>query len=85
MMPLSAQLLAIYNRQTSDEQESKTTKYSNNIGFSASDAPLGSYCAKWILKGNHLSGKYLDLARNMAIKYRVQLLKIARNKYSHPE
>ena len=70
-------IVAIYNRQTIDEKATNHTSKSNNIGFSGADASSGSYYAKWILSGRNLSGKHLDKARNMAKKYRKQLLSIA--------
>src|SRR6185436_6824006 len=40
-------LLAIYNRQTLDEQSGQTTINLNGIGFTAFDANLGTRCAKY--------------------------------------
>lgn len=70
-------ILAIYNRQTYDEQVSSDTKHSNGIGFSGADARLGTYYAKWILSGKNLSGNHLDNARMMSHKYVRQLCEIA--------
>jgi len=72
-------LVAIYNRQTQDEKSAENTHWRNNIGFSGADAHLGTYYAKWVLKGRQLSGKHLEKARQMALKYRRQLLSIANN------
>lgn len=77
-------ILAIYNRQTEDEKSAQTTRHSNNVGFSGADASTGTYYAQWIKRGNHLTGKHLDRARKMAVKYRKQLLTIAQNKAQKP-
>lgn len=74
---LERAVIVIYSRQTATEQSSRTTINDNGIGFSASDANVMSYCATWINKGNHLSGKFLDRARKIMPKYSKQLLKIA--------
>lgn len=73
-------IVAIFHRQTQDEQSSHCTKHSNGIGFSGVDASLGTYLAKWILSGKHLSGRFLVKGRGMAQKYRGQLLDIAKEK-----
>jgi hypothetical protein len=70
-------IVAIYNRQTADEQSYQITKHLNNIGFSAADASSGAYMAKWILSGKHLNGKFLEKGRKIAMKYRRQLVEIA--------
>lgn len=73
-------ILAIYKRQTTEEQLSGETMRLNGMGFSGSDARLGSYYAKWLLSGKHLSGQHLMKARKMAFKYRGQLLLVAQGK-----
>ena len=75
-------IVAIFNRQTNDEKSIEATRHSNSVGFSASDARRGTYYAKWILSGKHLSGPHLDKARGIAIKYRGQLADIAASKSS---
>ena len=70
-------MLAIYNRQTQEEQRDSDTKVNNGIGFSGADASLGSYYARWILSGRNLSGKHLEKARSMSLKYVRQLSEIA--------
>ena len=67
-------ILCLYNRQTIDEQELENTKYRNGRGFSASDAKRGTYMAKWILSGKHLSGQWLLDAKGIAFKYIGQLV-----------
>ena len=70
-------VIAIFNRQTSDEQEADSTKHSNGRGFSAFHAGLGSYYARWILSDRHLSGPHLVRARKMMHHYTGQLSEIA--------
>lgn len=70
-------ILAIYNRQTESEKRSNATLQSNGEGFAGPDASLGSYYARWIMSGRSLSGKHLDKARKMTIKYRRQLVEVA--------
>ena len=73
-------VLAIYNRQTCDEQAREDTRHRNGVGFASCHAHLGSYYAKWILSGRHLTGKHLDKARRMVRWYSKQLCEIARAK-----
>jgi len=70
-------IVAIYKRQTLDEQNSETTIHTNGVGFSGADVRNGTYYAKWILSGKRLNGKFLDKARVMAHKYMKQLVAIA--------
>jgi hypothetical protein len=67
-------IVCLYNRQTADEKSEGNTKHSNGRGFSASDAPKGSYMAKWILSGKHLTGQYMIDAKMMSFKYINQLV-----------
>lgn len=67
-------ILAIFRRQTQDEQVQATTKHSNGVGFAGCDAHYGTYCAKWVLSGKHLSGSHLEKCRKLARKYVRQLV-----------
>lgn len=67
-------IIALYRRQTLDEQNDGETRYSNGVGFSGAHANLGSYCARWILDGKSLSGPYLNRARIMVLHYVDQLM-----------
>jgi len=73
-------ILAIYRRQTSEEQNSSATIHRNGIGFSGAHAQVGTYYAKWLLSGRSLTGKHLDKARKIAKHYVAQLLEEAQNK-----
>lgn len=79
---LECAVLAIYRRQTSEEQNAKATIESNGRGFSGPDAHIGSYMAKWLLGGpdRHLTGKYVERARKIMPKYAKQLLSVATDK-----
>ena len=70
-------ILAIYNNQTDDEQISRVTNHTNNIGFNKFDADFLSGMAKLILDNRYLTVKQLETSRNKMIKYANQLLKIA--------
>ncbi len=82
-------LLAIFKRQTSDEQTSEHTKYRNDIGFNGLDAPILSSFAKQARRWydtpesqrkfrSPLSPKQMALARRKMAKYAGQLARIAR-------
>jgi len=70
-------VVAIWQRQTADEQDSDTTRHSNGIGFSGWSAHSGSYYAKWVESGRRLTGKHLDKARKIALHHVGQLTRIA--------
>ncbi len=71
-------VIAIYNRQTADEQAVGDTRVHNNIGFNGADAKYLSFCATYAINTKRsLNGKHLDKARTKIIKYRKQLLEIA--------
>jgi hypothetical protein len=53
-------LLAIYNLQTTDEQQSNTTELLNGIGFTAFDASLGSRCAEFFKVNGYLKQWMID-------------------------
>ncbi len=73
-------IVAIYKRQTADEQAAYETKHHNRVGFAACHAGLGTYYAKWILSGKHLSGSHVERARRMVRHYAGQLHQIALSK-----
>ena len=77
-------VVAIYRRQTQDEQVSYETKHHNRVGFAACHARLGSYYANWILSGRHLSGSHVERARRMVRHYAGQLYQIALAQQGQP-
>jgi hypothetical protein len=70
-------LVAIFKLQTGDEQATEQTRWRNGKGFSAFHAQLGSYYARWVMDGKHLTGKHLDKGRSIIIHYSKQLAQIA--------
>jgi len=70
-------ILAIFKRQTEDEQATSDTRHTNGRGFSQAHAKRGSHLAKWILSGRHLSGKFQEQGRKIAMRYARQLAEIA--------
>ena len=66
-------MVALFKCQTSDEQNTSTTKESNGMGFNAFHAESGTYYAKWVLSGKKLTGRHLVKARKMACYYAGQL------------
>lgn len=70
-------MCALFARQTQDERSSSTTQHLNGRGFNAFDAPTGSYYARWVNSGRKLTGRHLDKARAMAIRYAGQLVEVA--------
>lgn len=66
-------VLALFDRQTSDERETEDTVYKNHKGFSAADARRLSKAAKWLIGGNHIDGWHLAEARKRVLKYARQL------------
>jgi hypothetical protein len=88
---LEAGILAIFNRQTPDERDTEATHYDNAQGFNGCDARIGSYLAKWIIsqralrkdpKYLALSGKHLEKAQKIMMKYAGQLVKVVKEKQS---
>ena len=75
-------ILAIYARQTNEEQSSQETIHSNGIGFSGAHANLGSYYANWLKSGRHLTGIHLEKARKIASHYVGQLAEIAKERHA---
>lgn len=70
-------VVAIYERQTADEQQDGETRHNNKVGFSGPDAYILSEFARWLNSGKHLSQKQLVLAQKRIGKYAGQLLLIA--------
>jgi hypothetical protein len=70
-------ILAIYDRQTAQEQSIEVTVEHNGIGFNGVDAYIMSEFAKWIRQGKPLTLKMRMLSRKKMVKYAGQLVKIA--------
>ena len=84
-------LVAIYNKQTADEQQTEETRHLNGVGFNGRDAEFGTSLAKRVISWNaqHLTQpcrqwspmvfttKQMMYARKMMMRYAGQLCKIA--------
>ena len=77
---LERAILAIFRRQTNDEQICEEAKHRNKMGFNGCDAQFGSSLAKRLLKGCKLSDKQINAARKMMKKYAGQLEVIAKER-----
>ena len=66
-------MVAIWERQTRDEQETQDTRHHNGVGFAAWSARSGTYFAEWVRSGRHLTGKHLVKARKIALHHAGQL------------
>ena len=70
-------MVAIWERQTADEQASQTTNHNNGRGFCGWAARSGTYYAGWVRSGRRLTGKHLDKARKIALHHAGQLTDFA--------
>lgn len=70
-------LLAIYDRQTEEEQSSHATNQWNGVGFNAYDAEFMTGSVEFYKNRGFLSKKHLNAVRKALIKYSGQLARIA--------
>jgi hypothetical protein len=70
-------IIAIYKRQTADEQRNRTTSEPNGFGYNLKDSFIMSTLAEHLLKGFTLSEEQRHIARMRLSKYARQLTKIA--------
>lgn len=70
-------IVAVWKRQTQEEQTSETTRHKNGCGFSGWTAKSGTYFANWINSGRHLSGKHMTKARKICLHHAGQITDIA--------
>jgi len=70
-------ILAIYNRQTEDEQTIKETTDHNGIGYNGVDANFMSSLAQFYQTKGFLSSGQLKYGRKAIMKYAGQLTEIA--------
>ncbi len=79
-------LVALFRRQTADEQNANLTMRVNHVGFSSSDARSGTLCAKYFLKHGTLQDwqvdKWMRIEKGVPriVKYHRQLNEIALQK-----
>jgi hypothetical protein len=74
-------VLFLYSKQTPQEKIVERTLEHNGVGFSAVDDKLFTYCAKWIVSGKHLTGKFLVRIRKSIKKYTRQLINMGAFKW----
>ena len=73
-------LVAIYNRQTEDEQSVGVTSHDNGIGFNGVDAFILTSIAQQFVRNGSVSPKQKDIVRKKMLKYAGQLTLIANGK-----
>ena len=74
---LGRALLALYARQTDDEQDADSTKWHNSVGFSGFDAEILSSLARQYNERGTLSQKQWAICEKRLLKYAGQLRLIA--------
>ena len=62
-------MLAVYERQTADEQASGETSHDNGVGFNGVDAPLLSSFSEFYQTRGFLSPKQVMYASKKMMKY----------------
>ena len=75
-------LVALYDRQTREEQGALATIEHNGMGFNGVDAEILSSFAQQIIRGRRLSARQMSIAYRKLPKYAGQLLEIAERKDS---
>ena len=76
----SRAILALYDRQTREEQLEQNSVHRNGRGFTKPDAELLSSFAQWILSDHKLTHNQLIWAYRRLPKYAHQLYLIAKEK-----
>lgn len=78
LSPLTAAkaLVALYRRQTADEQAAGNTVYQNDVGFNGADAGFCSSVAQQLLAGRPLTDKQLAVLQRILPKYYRQLAEV---------
>lgn len=78
-------IVAIWKRQTDEEQRTLQTHEHNNVGFSGFDAELLSSFVEQLQRGKLWSPKQWEIARKRVRKYAQQLADIANEKAGLPK
>lgn len=71
-------LLAIYQKQTFDEQQARDVKWHNGVGFRPQDADFMTGMAKRVQNNQHLTDKQKYYIFKIMPKYARQLVKIVK-------
>lgn len=58
-------LIVLFDRQTSEEKATETTRVLNNRGFTAADAEILSSLAKQVRRGRTLTSRQLGICRKL--------------------
>ena len=78
---IEAAILALYERQTADEQSAGETTYHNKRGFNSADAKRMSFVAAFLKTGKHLTAtKAVTVYGPRLQKYAAQLALVAYEK-----
>lgn len=67
-------LVVIYERQTTDEQNTLSTNHHNNIGFTGADAYILTSLAQFYKRNKYLSEKQMKIVFRRIHKYCRQIL-----------
>ena len=70
-------MIRLFSFQTQHERRDETTRYLNNIGFSAADAKVGSMIASKLIKKESLEKDEWFRAYKICMKYSGQLANYA--------
>lgn len=73
-------LMALYQKQTAEEQAARQTTEHNKFGFTAYDADFLTGMAKLLNEQRTLSQKQMTVVRSKIVKYAGQLVEIAIHK-----
>lgn len=77
-------MMALYARQTADEQSAENTKYHNKVGFNSADSAILTSFAKQWERREWLSDKQMGILQRKMAKYAGQLARIARGEEVQP-
>ena len=70
-------VLALFKKQTADEQKHHTTRYSNNEGFSVRTVIAGTRIAKKAIARRYIGWTEVEIARKICRTHLEQLVRIA--------
>lgn len=71
---VASEVLALYGRQTEDEQKEKDTKHRNHRGFCAFSGRAGTRIAELVLAGKSLGPKDMRRAVEICLRHRRQVI-----------
>ena len=71
-------LVVLYNNQTSEEQQTESTRVNNGKGFSGPDARIGTSMAKFYMSRGFLTNQQLSYWRRPSKKGTMKIAKYVR-------